>query len=219
MRASDASLAQRLAEVTGKPLADCERAADYMVIAWTVCREMRDSFAASRNEPTAKDQVRQLERLTRKNPRAEAVRNLSHQAAFHLEQALCRCGEWSEDWRNRHPRELARAARNALERLRASGTSAGRPPDYATTRFIATVAHIAETVLDIQPSGAPGAVFRRVMMACAEAFGIHAAEFNDAGISSGSRRIDDAVKAYRAGTLPFGLVFMLVSRSNIKKLA
>ncbi len=149
--------------------------------------------------PTIKDQRRQLMRLTRANPRQDALSALSPQAEFHLERGLLDRGEWTEDWRSRPLSTLRAAAMRAIEVLPRYASPRGRPKDEFGRRYIATCAHIAEEVLSVRPGYGPLSRFVRILVAIGEHYRLS----DDRGLigSSPSRNVQAALIAWWAGEI------------------
>ncbi len=160
-----ARLAETLRQEFDVDPAKAEQAAHWMLYAIRDCEALVPGLAWLEEQPTLKEQRNQLIRLTRKNPRRDAVRALSGQAEFWLQRAIIKLGQWSPDWNERPPQELAEAARLALELL-PRGTP-GRRSRVPRAKLIVSIAHLAEGELGIKPTPRRGR-FRRLLNVLSE---------------------------------------------------
>ena len=221
-------LSEKLARITKRRMDECQFAAHVFDMAFHYYDPSASQARLARLMPghktilygpllqgdPIKEQRRQLTRLTRENPRQDALSALSPQAKFHLKRALLDRGEWTEDWQSRPLKALRPAAVQALGALEAMAgrPPRGRPKDDFGRRYIATCAHIAEEVLSVRPSYGPQSRFVRILVSIGE----HYRFSDDRGLigSSPSRNVQAALIAWRAGEVEPSV---LIARSADKK--
>ncbi len=179
--------------------AKAEQAAYWMLYAIRSCEALVPGLAWLDDQPTLKEQLNQLKRLTRQNPRKDAVRALSGQAEFYLQRALIKLGQWTPDWKERPPKELAEAARLALETFPKGAP--GRRSRIPRAKLIVSIAHLAERELEIRPTPRKGR-FRRLLAVLAQYTNLLYLEEiiqYDADDHATSKVVRDALQRYQEG--------------------
>ncbi len=196
--------------------AKAEQAAFWMLYAIRSCEALVPGLAWLDDQPTLKEQRNQLERLTRQNPRKDAVRALSGQAEFYLQRALIKLGQWTPDWKERPPKELAEAARLALEAFPKGAP--GRRSRIPRAKLIVSIAHLAERELEIRPTPRRGR-FRRLLAVLAQYTNLlYLEEISqyDADDHATSKVVRDALRRYQEGDQQVGpCVLVGISQAEI----
>jgi hypothetical protein len=196
---NERSLTDLLIENFGADPEAASLAAHLCVASYRVSKFIEIGFRQSRAvfpDGAAKTIQRQLEKLTRSQPRESAL-NLSGQAEFYLEQAMRMRGEEAliarVSVRNSVSRkqdrvELARAcseaAKGAIELVRRDSTRRGAPVLHHQMTLIGNWAEIFQETFGVPKSHNQGSRCRQLISLCAIFFEVETRELVDAHMES-----------------------------------
>ncbi|MET0012124.1 MAG: hypothetical protein ABW088_00590 [Sedimenticola sp.] len=205
-------LAGELSDCLGEDYGERYQHAAYYILHACHCAEwMGDGFRTIKEfSPTLKDQRRQLERLTRKNPREDSFSNLSGQASFWLEKAIIRLGLYTADWRERDLTELSEAAELAITMI---PDGAPKTEDYPGEILIASIAVILKQFLNVLPSASHDSTFRKLLVVSLKGSRFQREEYKTDNAGS-SKRIRRAIDRMESGALKYS---PYIQFANFKK--
>lgn len=189
------NLSSGIVDITGAHLEVAHRVSVLAAYVHEHSRAIAKSIRYFKEPPLPQDPIktyiRQLERLTRKQPQTSAL-DFTEPGSYYLKRALMMRKEFDllDRWTNRKfltmraekialIRECAPAASTAIGLVAEMRHPPGRPMNHAQQTLIHTWAQLFDGLLGVPPDHRSNSVCRKLMAVCADHLGVHVEEMKD----------------------------------------